>query len=48
MNEAKDKLPEIQVVGAKAVAELLGNAETSERKRAHCCSMAATTTRCSG
>ncbi len=34
-NEAEHKLPEIQVIGAKAIAELLGKAETSERKRSH-------------
>jgi cupin fold WbuC family metalloprotein len=35
MNEATDRLPEIQVIGADAIAELLGKAETSERKRSH-------------
>lgn len=40
MNEAKDQLsaaqlPEIQAIGTPAIAELLGKAETSERKRAH-------------
>jgi cupin fold WbuC family metalloprotein len=34
-NKADDKLPEIRVVGADAIAGLLGNAETSERKRSH-------------
>jgi len=33
--EASNKLPEIQVVGVDAIAELLGKAETSERKRSH-------------
>jgi cupin fold WbuC family metalloprotein len=35
MKEAKEGLPEVQVIDAAAIAELLGKAETSERKRSH-------------
>ena len=39
MNEAKqetdNETPEIRVIGATAIAQLLSDAETSERKRAH-------------
>jgi len=35
MTDVKDQAADIQVIGAAAIAELLGKAEASERKRSH-------------